>query len=499
MTEILRERGFFWWFNEPNLSANSKETSVPALLTVTDDGQITLETDGALCSVDEHRDWSKPGTFPESKRIAGRLASRGEHVLLEGLERTDFSFIHELPQQQEFSAQLCVRRDAPFPETYEHENFVELRVELTGFEDWLELESIVVDREYSEGNEVRVRLSYKEWQLKYATSGGSVSIESITTGALPFGSKHPTRDAQFRQHYYLIFRPDSPTDVSTLRYTYTKLEELLALLIGSYNRLSWPILVSKEEPFDAWNTLHFYRGAPSAHPINRYSIWVPFARIRDVLGELLRNWQTGSEAFGAGYYLYVASLRNPHQYSEDRFVNLVWGVEALHRKWLAESETSERIMSERKRVERILGLLPDDSGDRKWLRKKLSHAHELSLEARILECLRKLPFTFGKAELAKFSKACADRRNDISHAGGPRESVDYGSFHNEISRLAEALDHLFHALMLDQIGVDPTITFEVMTNSLVSKRIKTALANVDLCIQPIAPPQRAIPQNLPEP
>jgi len=451
--------------------------------------------------VDEHQDWSKPRIFPESKRIAGRLASRGEYVLLEGLERTDFSFTDELPQQQEFSAQLCVRRDTPFPETYKHENFAELRVELTGFEDWLELESIVVDQECSEGDDVRVRLSYKEWQLKYAILGGSISIESVTTGApiLTFGSMHPTRDAQFRQHYYLVFRPDSPSDVSTLRYAYTKLEELLALLIGSYHRLSWPILVSKEEPFDAWSTLHFYRGAPPAHPINRYSIWVPFPRIRDVLGDLFRNWQTGSETFGAGYYLYVASLRSPHQYSEDRFVNLVWGVEALHRKWLVESETSERIVSERKRVERILGLLSEDNGDRKWLRKKLSHAHELSLEARILECLRKLPFTFGRAELAKFSKACADRRNDISHVGGPRESVDYGSFHNEISRLAEALDHLFHALMLDRIGVDPTIIFEIMTNSLVSERIKTALANVDLFIQPIAPPQRATPQNLPKP
>ncbi len=341
-----------------------------------------------------------------------------------------------------------------------------------------------MDREYSESDEVHVRVSYREWQLQYPTLGGTVSIESITTGApvIPI-SEHPLSEAEFRQHYYLVFSPDSPSDVASFRNIYTKLEELLALLIGTYNRFAAPVLVSKEEPFDAWNTLHFYRGAPFAQPINPFSVWVSFKNVREVFGALFKNWLSGSESYGAGYYLYVSSLRNPHHYSEHRFVNLVWGVEALHRKWLAESEASERVVSERKRVERILSLLPNASHDRKWLSKKLAHAHEPSLETRILECLRKLPFTFGRGEIEKFSKACADRRNDISHAGGPREDVDYDFFHLQISQLAEALDYLFHALLLHQIGVDPTVIFAVATASLVSERIKIALANVGLCIK----------------
>jgi len=487
MAEILKERGFFWWFNEPKLPTNSKETSVPALLTITDDGQITLEADGSLCLKDEYQDWSKPRTFPEMRRIAGRLTSSGKYVLLEGLERTDFSFPDESPQQQRFGAELCVHRESPFPETYGRDNFIELRIELAGFEDWLGLQSIVVDREHSESDEVHVRVSYREWQLQYPSLGGTISVESITTGApiLPLWN-HPTNEAQFRQHYYLVFRPDSPRDAASLRYTYLKLEELLGLLIGTYSRFAAPILVGKEEPYDAWNTLYFYRGAPFPQPINRYSVWVPFDRVRYGFGEILKNWLVGSESYGAGYYLYISSLRNPHHYSEHRFVNLVWGVEALHRKWLAESEASERVVTDRKRVERILSLLTNDSDDQKWLSKKLAHAHEPSLEVRILECLRKLPFTFGRGEIEKFAKACADRRNDISHAGGSRENVDYDFFHLQISRLAEALDHLFHALLLHQIGVDPTVIFAVMTDSLVSERIKTALVDVGLSVKSVA-------------
>lgn len=487
MAEVIKKRGFFWWFNEPEAPTNSQETSVPGLLTITEGGQIDLETDGALCQKDEYQDWSKPQTLPEQRRIVGRLPSSGKYVLLEGLERTDFSLPDETPQQQRFNAQLCVQRGTPFPVNYGRDGFIELRIELTGFEDWLGLESIVVDRENSEGNEVHVRVSYKEWQLEYPTPGGILSIDSITTGAPIFTIwKHPAAEAQFRQYYYLVFRPDRPRDVNSLRYTYTKLEELLALLIGKYIRFAPPILVSKEDPCDAWNTFYFYRDAQSSRPVKRYSMWVSFESVRGIFDELFKNWLAGSESCGAGYYLYVSSLRNPQHYAEDRFVNLVWGVEALHRKRFAEPETSDRVINERERVERVLGFLPSDSEDRRWLSRKLKYAHEPSLEARILECLRKLPFTFGPGEVEKFAKACADRRNDISHAGGPRKNMDYESFHVEISQLAEALDHLFHVLLLHQIGVDPTVIFAIMTNSLVSERIRTTLADVGLSIKSVA-------------
>ena len=497
MADILEERGFFWWLNGPNLPVHSKETSLSALLTITDEGQITLDVDGSLCGKDEYRDWTERRIFPASKRIVGRLASPGEYVLLEGLERTDFSVSDESVRQQRFTAELCTRRNSPFSSNYGQEEFLELRIEMTGLEDWLELDSVLVGPEYTDGDAVQVQVSYKNYQLDYPTLGGTVSIESVTTGAdfLSFFSTHPRRDVQFQQSYYLVFRSEAPSDLSALRHTYNKLEEFFALLLGSYHRFTWPIFVRKEEPFDTWNTLYFYRGAPSAQQVNHHFSWVPFARVRGVLGALLREWQAGSETFGAGYYLYVSSLRNPHTYSEDRFVNLVWGVEALHRKWLGESETSDRIVKEKERVERILNLLPQDAEDRKWLKKKLRHAHELSLEVRILECLRKLPFTFGKSELEKFAKACADRRNDISHEGGPRGGMDYGSFHEQTTRLAEALDHLFHALLLHQIGLSPETLSETMTASWLSeRRIKPALAEVGLHIQTTAPLDKAKPQ-----
>lgn len=407
MAEIIKERGYFWWFNEPSRSANSKSNSVPGLLTISNDGQIALETDSALCLVDEYRDWSKPRCFPKSKRVAGYLAASGKYVLIEGLERTDLSFSDETPQRQEFAAETCAHRDSPFPEAYGEGQFTALRIELAGFEEWLELDSMMVDREYPDGDDNQVHVSYKEWNLRYPVREGTLAVESITTGVpLFFRPDLPQRDVQLEQHFYLTFTPDSLTGSSDLRLTYTSLEELIALFLGTYRRLPWPILVTKEE-FEEWNTLYFYRGGQSSEAINKFSIWVTFKQIRENFGDLFKRWLAGSESFGAGYYLYVSSLRNPHHYSEHRFVNLVWAVEALHRKWLPHSEESDHVVRERNRVERIL-TLPMENEDRKWLGKKLAHAHEPSLEARILECLRKLPFSFGKGEIERFAKTCAE-------------------------------------------------------------------------------------------
>lgn len=103
----------------------------------------------------------------------------------------------------------------------------------------------------------------------------------------------------------------------------------------------------------------------------------------------------------------------------------------------------------------------------------------MSLKLRMVECFRQLPVTFTRNELEKFAAKCANRRNDIAHAGGPR-GMDYSSFHDEVRRLANALDHLLHALLLLQIGVERELIAKTMTNSLVSHRIKAALDDVGL-------------------
>ena len=481
MANAIEQRGFFWWFSEPTRPANSKQTSVPGMLAVTQTGQTTLTLDGGLAEDQEHADWSKPRSFGSS-RIVGLLDMPGDYILLEGLERTDFSVGDEGPKKQSFTASSCTRRQFEFPIDYEQSGFTELRVDLKGLEEWLGLDSILVEKDYGHLDGERTCVTYTDHKISFPLLGGTIAVESLTTGGNFFLYHHdrPVRDVKFEQSFYISYRPEQPSGLDHLQYIYTKIEEFVALMLGSYFRFERPTFIRKEEPFDSWVTVYSHGAAPTSEPPNRYDYWLKFSDISDMFGKLFVEWLAGNELYGAGFYLYVAALRNPHVYTEDRLFTLATGIEALHRRCF-DSENSSRAIHEKSRVSAILKLVSENDPNRKWLAKKLAHAHEPSLENRLLESLRELPFKFGKGQLEKFAKSCAVRRNDISHRGGPNGDMDYGTFHQEAFRLAEALACLFHALLLHKIGMQREVLTKLMTNSIIAERlIKPALGEAGL-------------------
>jgi hypothetical protein len=477
----------------PELSANSRETSIPGLLTITDQGVITLAMEGSLSAPGDGTDWSIP-QLPESRRIGGYLASpSNDYVLLEGIERLDFFIPGDFSEKQEFKARTCIRREFAFPLNHDEGSLVELRIPLAGMEKWLKLESIETETEYDSGDKECVKVSYKECNLQFAIDGGTLSIESITTGGSSIfgglslrGERWLRQRVLIEQTFYLVFKPETPSARTHLLYMYVRLEEFLALLTGFYQTLEWPIVVRKErDSFDQWDTVYYNREPRRDQEFNEYYVWVEFKDIREDFGLLFREWLNGYEECGPGYYLYLSLISSPHVYREDRFLNLVCGIEALHRKWLGEPETSERVIKEKERVKRILALLEKGSSDYKWLKWHLAHAHEPSLQARISECLQQLPLSFEKETLEQFAKACADRRNDISHVGGARDGMDYGEFVDQIGTLAEALDYLFHALVLHKIGLKPELIVESMTGerTLAYRAIRPALEAAGLRLE----------------
>ncbi len=325
-------------------------------------------------------------------------------------------------------------------------------------------------------------MSYTRDHFESSIEDGAVSIESLTTGGRLFGlfGNHAQRKICFEQSFSIIYRPKVPSSLTHLQYVFAKIEALLSLFLGSYFRLNRPHFVRKEEPYDQWDTIFTHGDTPSTEQLNPFFFLIPFAGIRDQFGPLLQAWLSKSKAFGAGFYLYTASLRNQQTYTEDRLFALVSGIEALHRKGF-NSEATQSSQDDRKRVERLLALIPADDPDKEWLEQKLAYAHEPSLRRRVLECLRELPLRFQKDELNKFAKRCADRRNDISHRGGPPTGMDYETFHNDITHLADALSYLFHLLILHNIGISEELVLRAATKSLVAERlIKRSFEAVDL-------------------
>src|SRR5208337_2046411 len=141
MKNAIKQRGFFWWLKEPNGQTNSRETSVPGLLTISQQGHIRLDLDRALWYSKPLAPFSlgNPRLLPHGKWIVGKLGTDGDgdHVLLDGLERADFHVGEESLNTQSYEAEMCIATESPFSVDFNLESFNQLRVELAGLEEWL--------------------------------------------------------------------------------------------------------------------------------------------------------------------------------------------------------------------------------------------------------------------------------------------------------------------------------------------------------------------------
>jgi hypothetical protein len=379
-------------------------------------------------------------------------------------------------------------RHSPFSVDFDSANFFQLRIELVGLEDWLNLDSIHVESGETRGDDVEVRVRYKNHRFLYEKSDASISIESLTLGAPVLNLFDlPTRAATISQTNYLVYTPTATSSFDSLRYAFSQFEEFFALLLGAYFRLDWPTMAQRGDDFGSWNRIYYFRGRPPDFAVNPYFIWTTFHALQTSFGDLFRTWQTQVEQYGAGYYLYLAALRNPLPYSEHRFVNLIWALESLHRKKQSSVGADTPSALERKR--RIQSIreklaLADDNADWQWFEARaLDFQRAPTLVDRIFDSLSKLPVAFDKKALRIFSTRCAERRNGISHEGGPQEYERYGEFLRDVSDLAEALSYLYHALLLYEIGLDEKSLIQAMTKGgLAEMRILPALLRAGLDI-----------------
>ncbi|MDD2661588.1 MAG: hypothetical protein PHY54_18210 [Methylococcales bacterium] len=263
-----------------------------------------------------------------------------------------------------------------------------------------------------------------------------------------------------------------------MKTQYCYIEDLFLLLTGSDYRLDWPVLSfgKQKRTYQCF----FARNQNLLSPPNRHECWTNFVQLRDNFGQIFSTWRNKHEELGPGFYLYLGTRRGITQYVENRFVNLIWGIESLHRRKPPKQPMPTKL---EEKIQRILSNIEAEK-DRRWLKKKIEHTVEPTLENRIFETFRNVPFDLDDKLLRQFSKDCADNRNQISHFGGPRHKENYGEFVTNLSNKCEALSYLYHALILKEIGVDVQILNSRMLEGYGSHIIKTALSDVGLLPKP---------------
>lgn len=470
-TIILEERGYFWWHDEPIPEDHfAPESYVTGVLKIDDEGRVELELDGMLSGDDNPFGAlvANGKSIPPGKCIQGKLKSSNNFVLLNGLLKSGGQFKSNGISYERYLAINCLVGSTSFPRTETLSQFRNLQVDLKGFEEWLRLGSIETTRTKSS-----ITTKYKAPKdLSYTLGDGKLTIEYDISG--PYHGNERRHGLTLTESASICYILKKRASLEEMKTQYGLIEDLFILLTDSDYCLDWPLLSCGKGKKKY--RLYFLRNRSSATAPGWYECWTNFAQLHESFGQIFSTWKTKRETFGPGFYLYLGTRRGIKLYAEHRFVNLIWGIESLHRRKAPVSRIPSNLKN---KIQRILGQVTDMK-DKSWLEKRLDHADEPALEQRIFETFQGLPLNLDAKRLRQFAADCARSRNDISHFGGQRQTGNYREFVASIDKKSNALSYLYHTLLLQEIGVDEKILRWGVYEGFRSYTIKSALIDVGL-------------------
>jgi len=267
---------------------------------------------------------------------------------------------------------------------------------------------------------------------------------------------------------------------------YQLLEDLLLILTGSDRALEWPWIVARK--FEQYRLYFLKRGSiAAASPPKAHECVTNFVQLRERFGDIWSDWKKKREAFGPGFYLYLGTRRGVRLYIENRFVNLVFGLEAFHRRKYPPSSVTNLDA----KIERIVEQISLEK-DKKWLAQVLERTKDQPpLGQRLYATLRDVPLGLDEARLKSFCEVCARLRHDISHFGGQRHNgTSYNDFILDLESKGQALAALYQALLLYEIGIDVEIIKSWIFDGFGSFPIKYHFVKADLLDKSVLDPKQ---------
>jgi hypothetical protein len=412
------------------------------------------------------------------KDIQGLLKTSNKRVLLNGLIGGGGRFSTSGMSYELYIVGQCLVADG-FAKPPATRAFKEIIVPLAGFEEWLRLAAIKV----TSSNRM-VSVKYKRPKdANYPTADGELSIHFESAGdssGTVFGMA-----LSLRETASAVLRFRKPLALKDLIAQYQLLEDLLLILTGSDHALDWPWISAGKL---AHYRLYFPNpgGKAAAPPPKAHECITNFVQLREPFGDIWSDWKKKREAFGPGFYLYLGTRRGVSLYIENRFVNLVFGLEAFHRRKYPPPEETKLDA----KIERIVAQI-SLAKDKKWLADVLERTKDQPpLGQRIYTTLREVPLGLDETRLKSFCDVCGKLRNDISHFGGQRHNeTPYNDFILDLEIKGHALAALYQAVLLYEIGIDARIIRAWMFDGFGSFSINYHFVKADLMDKSVLDPK----------
>ncbi|MGV8869267.1 MAG: HEPN domain-containing protein [Janthinobacterium svalbardensis] len=468
---IIDEQGHFWWRDEPIPEKDfAPENHVTGRLVIAQDGYIQLELDGLLPT--GMHPWEQIFGNPEGKKtprqIQGILKKSGSHILLLDAIRVGGQASSNRFSYEKYFSSLCLVGQTEFPRIATLPRFSNFEVDLNGYEAWLQHGTLKVDlrqRTFSVKGKVVS-------DLVFNTEFGRLTF--IQNTEFPDSGRLHLFDLRMREFVTLSVKHKKTLTAENIRDQHSKIQELMMLLTDSHYSLAWPTVKISREKYP--HTLYFHRAVSSAAPPEQRYLPTLFYQFRENFGDIFSSWSHKRDVFGAGFYSYASTRRDVKLYVENRFINLVQGLESFHRTKYGDQPPTSNLQT---KINRIIKQISEEK-DKTWLEKKLQHAGEPTLAERLFKIFNCLPFQLEEKRMRKFCNNCADVRNDLAHLGGKRTREKSSNYLSEIGKLSDALTFLYHMTLLREIGVADNTLQKWLHNSFRSTLLKSSLVETDL-------------------
>ena len=492
--KILETRGHFWWLGEQTPEGRfAPRTAKFGVLEIGENGLTQLNISGSLIQSDflqlDSKAQLQAGNELDAlygRSIAGKIDDDQRCVYLRNVVYKGPGRSIDGNVSEWYQAGFCLLGNTSIPRDAESFAFSKLSVELTGLEEWLRGDALVVTPLEEHGINRSQQVSYSVRQNGYEIDGAQINLRTdVHQDAY---EQIPTREIKFSQHDWLDYIPAEAAPPEELKQEFGHIEEFLSILTGTYYSLEWPQIATKDGDESESYTLYFFRNIDKNTPPEAWKLWTIFPQTRASFGSLYSEWKRKRREFGPGFYLYLGALRSSSMYIEHRFVNLIWGIESLHR---ARNPDAKGPASEKELIEALLVKVQNDSDSatRRWLKRQIESASEPTLMDRIVGTFATLPWGVESASLNQFAKRCAGRRNDISHYGGPRKDANesYETFLLDLMKLSEALSYLYHAALLKEIGLDGKTLVQCLMDMPIGHRIRRGMEQAGLIFDKPSP------------
>jgi hypothetical protein len=462
--DILSERGQFWLAGD--IEQMTAETATRATLTIGARGAIDLKLDK-----DEWK-WADPtdalaNILSKKFAIVGLLAESGRYVRLErAFAQSAHPFGPRGPVVTVIGAFVCMVSDRTSVDLRAQSLVGSIRLPLGPLRAWLNLPmpKLVTgegscDVHYAE-----------EPTFEFPTALGQLVITSASTADSDFTERTLT----IKQQAWMEFSLNAEISLEKAAELFSDIEDLLLLLTDHEVSLDWPSIGFSG--LEATGTLYCTRVPRAAAKFSAIECWLLFPHISEKFGAIIDRWIELRDEFSPAFHLYLGTRRGVDLYVEHRFVNLIWGLEALHRQ--SSGEGISRQASEK--INRILASVNESlsARDRNWLTNRLNQAVEPNLAERLSSVFSEVPLRISPKAAGEFAKRCADRRNDISHRGGPSQRGGYNPFILELHKLSGALSHIYHAAILLRLGIAKEqiehIFFDAFCGGIIRSRLQDA-------------------------